>query len=110
MSGDRLLLVDDEPEVRLPIRRFFLHKGFEVQEAGSLAEAVTAFQAARPDCSLLDYSLPDGDGLELLRRLKSLDASVPAVVLTAHGSIDLAVRAVKEGAEQFFTKPVELPC
>ncbi len=109
MSGDRLLLVDDEPEVRLPIRRFFVHKGFEVQEAGSLAEAVAAFQTSRPDLYLLDYSLPDGDGLELLGRLKALDPSVPAVVLTAHGSIDLAVKAVKEGAEQFFTKPVELP-
>ncbi len=109
MTGARLLVVDDEPEVRHPIRRFFLQKGYEVQEAGSLAEAVTAFQSARPDLCLLDYSLPDGDGLELLRRLKSLDASVPAVVLTAHGSIDLAVKAVKEGAEQFFTKPVELP-
>jgi DNA-binding NtrC family response regulator len=109
VSGDRLLLVDDEPEVRLPIRRFFVHKGFEVQEAGSLAEAVAAFQTSRPDLYLLDYSLPDGDGLELLGRLKGLDPSVPAVVLTAHGSIDLAVKAVKEGAEQFFTKPVELP-
>jgi DNA-binding NtrC family response regulator len=109
MSGPRLLLVDDEPEVRHPIRRFFVHKNYEVQEAGSLAEAVSAFQTARPDLCLLDYSLPDGDGLELLVRMKALDASVPAIVLTAHGSIDLAVKAVKEGAEQFFTKPVELP-
>jgi DNA-binding NtrC family response regulator len=109
MSGDRLLLVDDEPEVRLPIRRFFQQKQYEVQEAGSAAEAVSAFQTARPDLCLLDYSLPDGDGLDLLRRIKAVDASVPAVVLTAHGSIDLAVKAIKEGAEQFFTKPVELP-
>ena len=48
MSGDRLLLVDDEPEVRLPIRRFFIQKQYDVQEAGSVAEAVTAFQTARP--------------------------------------------------------------
>jgi DNA-binding NtrC family response regulator len=109
MSGARLLLVDDEPDVRLPIRRFFVQKQYEVQEAGSVADAVTAFQTARPDICLLDYSLTDGDGLELLRRLKAVDPSVPAVVLTAHGSIDLAVKAVKEGAEQFFTKPVELP-
>jgi DNA-binding NtrC family response regulator len=52
--------------------------------------------------------LPDGDALALLPRLRAVDASVPVVVLTGHGSIDLAVRAVKEGAEQFLTKPVEL--
>jgi DNA-binding NtrC family response regulator len=104
----RLLLVDDEPSVRRPIRRFFEGRGYRVTEAGSQAEAVEAFQAERPDAALLDYSLPDGDGLALLQRLRALDASVPAVILTAHGSIDLAVRAIKEGAEQFFTKPVEL--
>ncbi len=57
---------------------------------------------------MLDYALPDGNAVELLARLKALDAEVPLVILTAHGSIDLAVRAVKEGAKQFLTKPIEL--
>jgi DNA-binding NtrC family response regulator len=57
---------------------------------------------------ILDHLLPDGDALTLLPRLRAVDASVPIVILTGHGSIDLAVRAVKEGAEQFLTKPVEL--
>jgi DNA-binding NtrC family response regulator len=104
----RLLLVDDEPDVRLPIRRFFTQRSYEVSEADSVEEAVASFREKRPDVTLLDYSLPDGDGLELLQRLRSMDASVPCVVLTAHGTIDLAVKAVKEGAEQFITKPVEL--
>jgi DNA-binding NtrC family response regulator len=56
----------------------------------------------------MDYKLPDGTAMELLPRLKELDATVPIILLTAHGSIELAVRAVKEGAEQFLTKPVEL--
>jgi DNA-binding NtrC family response regulator len=109
MSERRILLVDDEDDVRLPLRRFFEKSGYQVAEAASVADAEQAFRSARPDVALLDYSLPDGDGLELLRRLKNLDGSVPAVILTAHGSIEIAVSAIKEGAEQFFTKPVELP-
>jgi hypothetical protein len=61
------------------------------------------------DAAVVDFSLPDGDGLDVLRSVKAQDASVPVVLLTGHGSIDLAVKAIKEGAEQFFTKPVELP-
>jgi DNA-binding NtrC family response regulator len=57
----------------------------------------------------MDYQLPDGNSLELLPKLRALDPGVPLIFLTGHGSIDLAVRAIKEGAEQFLTKPVELP-
>ncbi|MEE8218183.1 MAG: sigma-54 dependent transcriptional regulator, partial [Vicinamibacteria bacterium] len=55
------------------------------------------------------HMLPDGTALDLLPRIKELDASLPVIVLTGHASIDLAVRAVKEGADQFLAKPVELP-
>jgi DNA-binding NtrC family response regulator len=105
----RLLIVDDEAAVRLPMERFFAGQGFDVATAPSVAAAIESFGALTPDIVLLDYGLPDGDGLELLRRLKVLDASVPIVLLTAHASIDLAVQAVKDGAENFLTKPVELP-
>jgi DNA-binding NtrC family response regulator len=101
--------VDDEMAVRIPLERFFAARGFEVATASTLAEALESYKSAAADVVLLDYALPDGDGLELLRRLKALDPSVTAILLTAHGSIDLAVQAVKEGAENFLTKPVELP-
>jgi len=103
-----ILLVDDEEAVRFPIHRFLSASGFEVQEADSLAGAIAACATSVPDAAVLDFSLPDGDGLELLSRLKALDASLPVVLLTGHGTIDLAVKAMQEGAEQFFTKPVEL--
>ena len=109
MRDSRLLLVDDEPAVRLPLERFFTGTGFEVVTAGSVAEALESYRSFPPDVVLLDYALPDGDGLGLLRQLRSVDDSIPAILLTAHGSIDLAVQAVKEGAENFLTKPVELP-
>src|SRR5512143_1804697 len=109
MPEGRLLIVDDESAVRLPMERFFAGQGFEVATAPSVAAAIESFGATTPDIVLLDYGLPDGDGLELLRRMKGLDASVPVVLLTAHASIDLAVQAVKDGAENFLIKPVELP-
>jgi DNA-binding NtrC family response regulator len=74
-----------------------------------VAQALEAYRASPPDVVLLDFALPDGNGLDLLRQLKAVDESVPAILLTAHASIDLAVQAVKEGAENFLTKPVELP-
>jgi DNA-binding NtrC family response regulator len=104
----RLLVVDDDPGSRFALREYFALRGFEVDEADSLKAALASFQSARPDAAVLDYSLPDGTALDLLPRLRALDPGVPLVVLTGHGSIDLAVQAVKEGAEHFFTKPVEL--
>jgi DNA-binding NtrC family response regulator len=104
-----LLIVDDEADIVLPIRRFFEKRGYTVREADSIAAAVRSFADTSPDVALLDYSLADGNGIDLLRRLRAQDPTLPCVMLTAHGTIDLAVKAVKEGAEQFFTKPVELP-
>jgi DNA-binding NtrC family response regulator len=60
------------------------------------------------DAAVVDYSLPDGTALELIPRLKALDATVPILVLTGHGTIDLAVKAMKLGAEHFITKPLQL--
>lgn len=110
MSARRtVLVVDDEPAIRFGIRSFLESRGYEVQEADSCHRAEEVFRALPPDVAILDYSLPDGNAIDLLRTLKRLDSSVPLLVLTGHGSIDLAVRAIKEGAEQFLTKPLELP-
>jgi DNA-binding NtrC family response regulator len=109
VTAERILIVDDESSVRFGLREFFLAKGYVIEEAASCAEAERTWRAGRPDIAIVDYNLPDGDGIDVLLRLKEFDSSVPVIILTAHGSIDLAVRAIKEGAEQFLTKPVELP-
>jgi DNA-binding NtrC family response regulator len=109
MSKSKVLVVDDEPGVRFGIKDFLDSKGYEVEEAESTAEAMERFQDTRPDAVLVDYMLHDGNALQLLPALKSIDPGIPVIVLTGHGSIDLAVRAIKEGAEQFITKPIELP-
>jgi|CXWL01.1.fsa_nt_gi DNA-binding NtrC family response regulator len=109
MAERRILLVDDDQDVRLPLKRYLQGHGFEVREAEGVATALESFKMARPDLALVDFSLGDGDGMDLLRSLKALDPALPVIMLTGHGTIDLAVQAIKEGAEQFFTKPVELP-
>jgi len=109
LARDRILIVDDEPAIRFGVRDFFEAKGYLVEEADTCQAAESVLRGARPDAAVVDYSLPDGNALELLPRLRAIDAGVPVVILTGHGTIDLAVRAIKEGAEQFLTKPVELP-
>jgi len=109
MGRNKVLVVDDEPGVRFGIRDFLEQQGYEIEEAESCDDAQHLFRTSRPDIVIADYMLPDGTALDLLPRLKEIDSDIPLLVLTAHGSIDLAVRAIKEGAEQFLTKPLELP-
>ena len=109
MARNRVLLVDDDPVIRFGIRNFLESQGMQVIEAESVRKAQEKFRGASPDAAIVDFSLPDGDGLELLEHFKNVDPGLPVIVLTGQGSIELAVRAIKEGAEQFLTKPVELP-
>jgi DNA-binding NtrC family response regulator len=109
MSRNKVLVVDDESGVRFGIRDFLEQHGYEIEEADSCQDAQHLFRSSRPDIVIADYMLPDGTALDLLPRLREIDSNIPLLVLTAHGSIDLAVRAIKEGAEQFLTKPLELP-
>src|ERR1044071_4569061 len=109
MSRNKVLVVDDESGVRFGIRDFLEQHGYEIEEAESCQDAQQLFRTSRPDIVIADYMLQDGTALDLLPRLREIDSGIPLLVLTAHGSIDLAVRAIKEGAEQFLTKPLELP-
>ena len=107
MLRPRVLLIDDESVPRFAVRRFLTSKGFDVEEADDCASAKVKFRSFGPDITILDFRLPDGTALELLPDFRSISES-PVIVLTAYASIDNAVEAVKLGAEQFFTKPVEL--
>jgi DNA-binding NtrC family response regulator len=106
--GKKILLVDDQREIREPLREFLQSKEYEVVEASTAHAGREAFASSRPDAVILDYSLPDANALDLIPRLKELDEAVPIIVMTGHGSIELAVQAMSEGAEHFLTKPVQL--
>ncbi|HET8899010.1 MAG TPA: sigma-54 dependent transcriptional regulator [Rhodanobacteraceae bacterium] len=108
MASKRILIVDDEDSIRFGMQDFLESHGYRVFDADSCRKAREVFQAASPDVAIIDYRLEDGTAIDLLRAFKQIDPSVPLIVLTAYGSIDLAVEAVKEGAEQFLTKPIEL--
>ncbi|MDQ3651496.1 MAG: sigma-54 dependent transcriptional regulator [Acidobacteriota bacterium] len=109
MARNKMLVVDDEAGIRFGIRDYLETHGCEVTEAEDCHTAEMSFRVSRPDVVVADYLLPDGTALDLLPRLKCIDPDVPLLILTGNGSIDLAVQAIKEGAEQFLTKPVELP-
>jgi DNA-binding NtrC family response regulator len=106
---ERVLIVDDDQAVRASLRRYLQKHGFAVAEADSCRSAEARFRTFAPSVALIDYRLPDGEAITLLPRLRHIDPSCTLFVLTGHGTIDLAVRAVKEGAAEFLTKPVDMP-
>ncbi len=107
MPKPKLLLIEDDPAVRHGMAAFLRANDMDVEEAENCQRALELFRSASYDVVVADYSLPDGTSLDLLPQFKRLSEDTPFIILTAHGSIDLAVRAIKEGAEQFLTKPVE---
>lgn len=103
-----LLVIDDEPAIRHAFKKAFAG-ALDVRFAGTAAEAVAEFTRRRPDAVVLDVRLPDATGLDTFRRLKAIDARVPVVLITGHGTTDLAIEAIKEGAFEYLLKPLELP-
>jgi two-component system, NtrC family, response regulator AtoC len=107
MAGATILVVDDEQLIRWSLVERLKAERHDVLEAGTGAEAL---EKARDgvDLVLLDYKLPDMDGLTVLRRIKELDPDVLVILLTAYASVETAVEAMKEGAYHFANKPFEL--
>jgi DNA-binding NtrC family response regulator len=109
VSKGRILLVDDNESIRESVGLFLQASGYQPETAASLAEALAAIERGHFDAAVIDYMLPDGNALDLLARLKEGGGAAPPVVLlTGHGSIDLAVKAIQAGAEHFLTKPVQM--
>jgi DNA-binding NtrC family response regulator len=111
MSGTfvsrRILLVEDDEELRYAYATHLAANGFVVEEAGDLAAAYKRFAATRPDVVVLDFRLPDGTALDLLSKFREMEPTVPIVVLTGYGSMELGVTLIRSGAEQCLAKPVE---
>jgi two-component system response regulator PilR (NtrC family) len=104
----RVLVVDDEPDIRELLELTLAKMGLGVDAAGSIAEAKERLKGERYDLCLTDMRLGDGEGLELVRHIAGLSEDLPVAVITAYGSADNAVAALKAGAFDYVSKPVGL--
>ena len=103
-----LLVVDDEPDLRTLYELTLLREGYDIETAGSVEEALLHLNDRTYSAVITDMRLPDGTGLDLLRRLEETGRREKAIVITAYGSAENAVEALQAGAYDYLTKPVDL--
>ncbi|MAW60094.1 MAG: DNA-binding response regulator [Planctomycetes bacterium] len=103
-----VLVVDDERMIRWSLRAGLEEAGAAVEEAASLAEARRRLAESWPDLMLLDLRLPDGSGFDLLAEVLEQDPELPVLIITAYGSLEGAVQAMRDGAQDYIAKPFEL--
>src|ERR1044071_4575847 len=107
-EGPRVLVVDDEPDIRELLELTLVKMGLGVESVGTVADAKALLRDERFDLCLTDMRLSDGEGLELVRHIAGLGTDLPVAVITAFGSTDNAVAALKAGAFDYVSKPVGL--
>jgi len=103
----KLLIVDDELSVRDSLSKWFGEEGYEVGTAESAAEALTRLAEKRWDLALIDIKMPRVDGMELQRRLAEADPELITIIMTGYASVETAVQALKNGAYDYVTKPLD---
>jgi two-component system KDP operon response regulator KdpE len=103
-SGARLLVVDDEPSMVRTLRTNLRGHGFQVETAETAGDAIASYERRQPDLVVLDLNLPDGDGFEVVRRIRE-HSGTPIIVLSARGGETDKVNALDLGADDYMTKP-----
>jgi len=109
MKKPRVLVCDDEMLIRLWLVEHLADADLRTEGAENAAELLAALQHEPADLVLLDLRLPDGDGMDVLARIRTIDPTVPVIMMTAYGEVETAVAAVRAGAYHFLEKPIELP-
>ncbi len=108
MSGEPVVyLLDDEPEMRKALTRLLRAQGLAVRSFANARELLAEPPPRGPACLVLDVAMPEMDGLQVQERLRERGVDLPIVFLTGRGDIPMSVRALKAGAEDFLTKPVD---
>jgi two-component system response regulator PilR (NtrC family) len=108
MNANRVLIVDDEPDIRALLEITLNRMGLSSHAASGVTEAKARLKQNGFDLCLTDLKLPDGDGIDIVEHIQSLPRPMPVAVFTAHGDMETAVRALKAGAFDFVSKPVDL--
>ena len=108
MANAVIVVADDERSVRLALDHALSAEGYEVHQAETAAEALQRIEEIVPDLVLLDQNFPDSDGLTVLGKAREVDPNLQAIMLTGHGTIDLAVKSMRAGAANFIEKPFQL--
>jgi two-component system, NtrC family, response regulator AtoC len=108
MKDKQILVVDDEPKMRRVLEIMLQKMGHRVLAAGDGREALSVFQAHTVDLVITDLRMPEMDGIELLAALRAQESDVPVVVITAHGTIETAVTAMKHGACDYILRPFDI--
>ena len=103
-----ILLVDDEENQRSILRGFLSHKGYSVSEADSGAKGIERAKKSSVDVVMTDYKMPDKNGMDVLREIKKNNPETAVVMMTAFGTIEHAVEAMREGAYSYLSKPIDL--
>ena len=104
MARAHLLVVDDEPSILTTLQKALTLEGYAVDVAGGVRVAEEKLKKRTYDLCLFDVQLPDGDGVELLQRLRTAKVDVPVIIMSGHATIDTAVRATRLGALNFLEK------
>ena len=101
----RILVIDDEADIRESLEALLTLEGYQVELASTANEGIARVETAQYDLVLLDLMLPDKSGIDVITELRERDNETPIFLITAYGSIEVAVRAVKAGANDYFSKP-----
>jgi two-component system nitrogen regulation response regulator GlnG len=104
-----LLVIDDEPAILHAFQRAFRAPQFRLLVAGTAVDGLKIVERERPDVVILDVHLADATGLQAFERVRDIDARIPVILVTGHGTSDLAIEAIKHGAYEYLLKPLELP-
>ena len=107
-SKGSILIVDDEPNIRLVLQAAFEKAGYKAFVAEDAVSALDSFQANNPDCVLTDVTMPGKTGYELLREIVAIKPETPVIIMTAYGTIPQAIQAIRDGAYEYVTKPFDL--
>jgi DNA-binding NtrC family response regulator len=105
--SDKILIVDDEPSNRNILRQELAHRGYSVETAHDAAEALKKLDSGPVELLILDFMMPEKSGLDLLKELRAKGNDTPVIIMTAYGSVDRAVDAMKAGAYDFITRPFD---